>query len=73
MEYLYEVDGDPERKKHYGEIKREKMRDYPGEPTLFESINIKATKSFPFCTKMDSVTYDITISNPLALYYIENT
>lgn len=73
MEYLYEVDRDPERKKRYGEIKREKMRDCTGEPTLFESINIEATKSFPFCTKKDSVTYDITISNPLALYYIENT
>lgn len=69
----YEVDRDPERKKYYAEITREKMRDYPGEPTLLENINIEATKNFPICTKKDSVTYDITISNPLALYYIENT
>lgn len=51
MEYLYEVDGGPERKKRYGEIKREKMRDCPGEPTLFESINIEATKVSLFVLK----------------------
>ena len=33
------------------------MRHYPGEPTLFENINIEATKSFPLCSKKSSVRY----------------